>query len=160
MDPMLAWGLGLLTLAIVLLVIEILVPSGGVIGIAAFLVSVVGVVALFRYDAAWGAAGSLMVVVAIPASIYAWVRIFPSTPIGRAMMGSENPEPDSIAKSAEPGIAQGTRATALTDLHPVGFIELDGKRLDARARGSLIDAGTEVVVVTSSGMQLEVEPAD
>lgn len=164
MDPLLAWGIGLLVFALVLLLVELFVPSGGVIGAGALVAAIAGVVALFRFDVTWGAAGSLVVLVAIPASFVAWVKIFPSTPIGRAMMGGDEPEPEAVVASTQrkpsEDLAVGTTGQAATDLHPVGYIEIEGVRLDAVARGGLIDVGESVVVVSVRGMQIEVERAE
>ena len=61
----------------------------------------------------------------------------------------------SNAKSAPPPV--GTLARAATDLRPVGKIEIDGVRLDARSEGAWITAGTNVRILRSEGNEIIVE---
>lgn len=163
MDPLI-WGLALLAIAAALLLLELFVPSGGVIGLVALVVGVAGVVGLYRADTMWGVAGTLAVVAAIPTSFFLWTKVFPSTPIGRMMMGGDEVDEasaraDSFDDAHEPDVAVGTMGKALTDLHPIGFVEIEGERYDAISRSTLIDAGDAVRVTGRSGVQVEVDRA-
>ncbi|MEO0512324.1 MAG: NfeD family protein [Planctomycetota bacterium] len=164
MDPSLAWGLGLMVVALALLALEVFVPSGGVIGAVALIVAVAGLVGLYRADTLWGVAGTLLVVASVPTAVFFWAKVLPSTPIGRAMLGSDDVDEasaaaDSFAERDEPVAANGATGRALTDLHPIGYVEIEGVRHDAMSRGVLIDAGDQVRVVGRSGVQLEVDRA-
>lgn len=173
MDP-LVWGLGLLGVALGLLILEIFVPSGGVIGIVALVVAIAGLVGLYRTDTLWGVAGTLAVIVSVPMALWTWVKVFPNTPIGRAMMGGDDSPgdgsfgdgpgahaPDGSREALGTGGLPpvGSTGQALTDLHPSGFVEIDGKRYDALAQATLVDAGEAIVVTGRSGAQVEVDRA-
>lgn len=165
METMLVVGLGLLALSIVLIMIEAFVPSGGVIGLVALCCAIAGVVALFRHSVTWGVSGLLMVVVLGPMSFLWAVRMLPSTPLGRKLIG---PSPDEIAREVQAGGMSArsdrmalidARGVAKTDLRPVGVVEIDGKRYDAAAEGPLIDRGQAVRVTGVDSMQLRVRAA-
>lgn len=164
METVLVVGLGLLALSLVLIMIEAFVPSGGIIGLTAGVCAIAGVVALFRYSTMWGVSGLLVVVVLGPICFLWAIRMLPNTPVGRMLIG---PAPDEIARSVQTG-EQATRTLrmalidaegrAVTDLRPIGLIEINGQRHDAVAEGALIDRGTPVRVTGVDGMQIRVRP--
>ncbi len=51
----------------------------------------------------------------------------------------------------------GNRGVALTVLRPGGMVEVDGRRLDARAQGEFIEQGAEIEVIGVDGAQLVVD---
>ena len=61
----------------------------------------------------------------------------------------------SSVRSAPPPV--GTLACSVTDLRPVGKIEIDGVRFDARSEGAWISSGTNVRILRSEGNELIVE---
>ena len=162
METMLLVGLGLLALSLVLIMVEAFVPSGGVIGLAALCCAIAGVVALFRHSTTWGLSGMLTVVVLGPMCFFWAIRMLPTTPLGRKLIG---PSPDEIARDVQAGGLDArtgrmalidARGVAKTDLRPVGVVEIDGKRYDAAAEGPLIDRGQAVRVTGVDSMQLRV----
>ncbi|MBL8759125.1 MAG: hypothetical protein JNK35_11930, partial [Phycisphaerae bacterium] len=50
MEPLLLWGLGLLAASLLIVVIELFLPSAGVLALVATAVAIAGVVCLFRHD--------------------------------------------------------------------------------------------------------------
>ncbi|MEM1071230.1 MAG: NfeD family protein [Planctomycetota bacterium] len=168
MDPMLIWGLSLLGAAVLLIVVEMFVPSGGVIAVTAGVVGLAGVVCLFRMDQngpLWGTAGILSLLILFPSSFFVWAKILPSTPVGRALIGEVAEETKREREDAEDSARQafealvGLHGTAVTDLRPVGIIEIDGDRHDALAEGVAIEAGQPVRVTSARANQLRVRPA-
>ena len=59
-------GLALLAASLLLIVVEVFVPSGGVISLVAAVVAVAGVVCLFRVSVLWGFAGLLSMAILAP----------------------------------------------------------------------------------------------
>lgn len=165
METVLVLGLGLLALSLVLIMVEALVPSGGLIGLTSLVCAVAGVVALFRHSTMWGASGVLVLVVLGPMCFLWAVRMLPHTPLGRKLIG---PDPDEIAREVQTG-GQAERAArlalidatgrAVTDLRPIGLVEINGQRHDAVAEGALIDRGTPVRVTGVDGLQIRVRAA-
>lgn len=158
METMLVAGLGLLAVSLILIMIEAFVPSGGIIGLVAGCCAIAGVVALFRYSSMWGLSGMLTVLVLGPMCFFSAVRMLPNTPLGRSLIG---PAPEEIARDLhaddENRLAlMDARGTAVTDLRPIGLVEIDGQRHDAVAEGGLIDRGAPVRVTGVDGLQIRV----
>ena len=63
-----------------------------------------------------------------------------------------------IRDSALP--APGTRGTAITDLRPLGEIDIAGGRYQARATQGQIDRGAAVEVVSRKDFALQVKKAE
>jgi len=164
MDTLLLIGLGLLGLSVLLVVLEAFVPSGGVIGIGALISAIAGIVFLFRYEPIWGAIGLLATAILGPMVFVFSIKMLPSTPIGRSMMGRSGEEiaQDQYearkAQQSERSKLIDAHGVAITDMRPGGIIEIDGSRHDAIAQGGIIDRGTPVRVTKVEGISIQVQP--
>ena len=161
-EAYLYWGLGLLAAGVLLLVVEVFVPSGGVIAVLAALTSIAGIVMLFFHSTTWGLVGSLTFLVAAPTVFAFWVKVWPHTYFGRKMMGEkplEQVESERLAAEEERrrwlGLL-GKEGLAMTDLRPVGVVRIDGQRYDALAETTMIAAGQKVRVTVVEGSQIKV----
>ncbi len=166
-STLLIWGLGLLALALLFVVIDLFVPTMGILAVTALITAIAGVICLFRYDTTWGVIGSLLVLFGGPALAVLGLQMFPHTPIGRRLIlrDPESPE-DGEAGGASPGgtasknelfALVGRDGVVVTDLRPVGSVEIGGKRYDALAETGLIRAGTAVKVTSvADGLQIRV----
>ena len=159
---MLVWGLGLLAAALLLVVVEVFVPSGGVIAFVATGAAVAGVYCLFRVSVSWGIIGILAVIVLGPLAFGFALRIWPSTPMGRKMLGERPPEQVEAEKLAELKERErlaalvGAEGLVLMDLRPVGIVEVQGQRFEAKSETSIIRAGTRVRVTMVEPNQIRV----
>ncbi|MBL8964094.1 MAG: hypothetical protein KF787_10010 [Phycisphaeraceae bacterium] len=165
-NTLLVWGVSLLAVAALLLVIEIFVPSGGLIGTLSIASAIAGIICLWRHDTVWGAAGTLGTMVAGPIIFFQGLKIWRHTPLGRRMVG-ELPEEvqqarrDEEARQARELLALvGAEGEAITDLRPVGVVRIKGKRYDALSETYLIPAGSRVRVVLAEPNQIKVRQAD
>lgn len=164
MDDMLVWGLALMVLAAVLLVIEMFVPTGGVLGMAATAVAIAGVVCLWRYNELYGAGGLLVSIVAGPTAAYYGLKLYRHTPLGRKMIGAPDDAEIEAQRAAEQAERDKSAALlgrigeAITDLHPSGTVLLDGQRYDALSDTSWVKRGQKVRVTGVSVAQLKVRP--
>lgn len=159
---MLFWGLGLLAAALLLVVIEVFVPSGGLIAIISTGCAIAGIYCLFRVSPTWGIIGILCVIFMGPAAFAFALRVWPSTPIGRKMMGTKSAEQVEAEKLAELKERErlaalvGAEGVVLTDLRPVGVVQIGTQRYDALAEASFIRAGTKVRVTVVEPNQIKV----
>lgn len=149
----LVWGVGLLAGALLLIFVEVFVPSGGLIALMAGAAAIAGIWQLFLYDTVWGVIGILGTLFMAPVVISFALKMLPSTPIGRKMFfGESSPEAAEQQRAEESAALDsmhalvGVEGEAVTDLRPVGVVRLDGRRFDALAEGAYIDAGTPVRV--------------
>ena len=159
---MLFWGLGLLAAALLLVVIEVFVPSGGLIAFISAGSAIAGVFCLFKVSPTWGLIGILCVVILGPLTFSFALRVWPSTPMGRKMMGEQTPEQIEAARQAELKERErlasliDAEGVVLTDLRPVGVVQIGGERFDALAESAFIRAGTKVKVTVVASNQIKV----
>lgn len=163
-EEMLYWGLGLLAAALLLVIIEVFVPSGGLISVLSLGCAVAGVVCLFRYSTTWGLLGIAAVIFLGPMAFGFALKIWPQTPIGRRMLAEKPPEQveaerlEAVREREAMLALVGAEGTVRTDLRPVGVIEINGQRREALAETALIKAGTRVRVTSVENAQIRVRP--
>jgi len=162
-QAMLVWAVLLLGAAAALFVVEVFVPSGGVIGIVSALCLVGGIVCMFGVDTTAGLVTSILAVVAIPPAIFAAMKVFPNTPVGQWLtLGNDDASPDP--NDAPPGFTRqinaGDQGDALTDLRPVGACRINGQRVECIAVGPAIEPGQKVRVVSAEGFETRVRAID
>lgn len=161
-EGLLFWGMGLLAAGLLLVVLEVFVPSGGLIAIAAIGCAVGGVVCLFRYGTTWGIVGVAAVLVLGPMAAGFALRVWPHTPMGRKVFGersAEEVEAERLAAIKERerlAALYGAEGVVLTDLRPVGLVEIGGKRYEALSESTFVGAGSRVRVTVVEGNQLKV----
>ena len=159
------WAILAIGLAVVLFLLELLIPSGLVLGTASMICLVVGIILLFRVNTTLGLIGAIISLLLVPVLFSIAVRIWPQTPIARLLSLKDPRGPSSgeqvngsAARPPEPDprVATGARGRALTDLRPVGTCLFDGRRVECLAEGGLIRAGDDVQVVSLDGMHVKV----
>ncbi|NBC10652.1 MAG: hypothetical protein GVY24_02825 [Planctomycetes bacterium] len=154
------WGVLLIGAAIMLFFVEVVVPAGGLIGLAGAAALVTGVVLLFRVDTTFGLIGAIAALIALPIVIGLALKVWPDLPVGRLLILRSEKRDDAEAGD-EPEAAPGTpnvgrTGEAMTDLRPIGTCVIDGKRQECLASGGMIEAGEAVRVVSVDGMQIKV----
>lgn len=143
------WPLALLGVGLGLLIAEVFLPSGGILGIlaaaslltSAYLASTVSVTFATR----WLLAEAVLIPAAWVAALYG----LPRTRLGRQVYlrpPSDAELESRDVRSTQPGRV-GDPCRALTPLRPSGMVEMDGRRIEAMAETGLIAAGAAVTVV-------------
>lgn len=169
----LIWGVVLFGVALVLLVLELFVPSGGLISVVAGVALVGSVAAFFTHDPAWGFTAAGIYLVLSPLVIVTLLRFWTHSRVGRKLvLGGEEEDyeadPEAAAARSEEARRRrvselaalvGSRGLAETSLRPVGTVRIEGRRIDALAESGIIDAGSPVEVVAAYDNQLKVRIA-
>jgi membrane-bound ClpP family serine protease len=156
------WGLILLGAAVLIVVVELFVPSGGALALMAGAAAIAGIICMFKADMAWGFSSLLAVLILVPAALTFGLRIWPSTPLGRRIIGApteEQVEEQRVAQEAERKQRDrliGAEGIVLQDLRPIGVVEVNGRRYDARAESRFIQTGSRVKVVAVDALELKV----
>jgi membrane-bound ClpP family serine protease len=162
MDPMLVWGLVLMGSAVLLLVVELFVPSGGIISITSAVLAIAGVVCLWRYDTMAGLGGALSVMVLGPAAIAFMVKVWPNTPMGRRLINAPSEEEVFAQRQQEEQQRNqrlaliGKEGKVVTDLRPIGLVEIEGQRYEVLSETHFVPAGSRVKVTQADMSQLKV----
>lgn len=162
LDP-LAWAALLMLLGVSLAVLEIFVPSGGVIGFLS-IASVLSAIGLAFYRGPWYGLSFLgMAVFAIPAVLVAALHYWPETPIGRRVMlgapKSEEVLPHEDQRRQLKALV-GRVGQAMSLMLPSGAVLIDGEHVDALSEGMAIEKGQLVQVVEVRGTRVVVRPTD
>jgi len=161
-STLLLWGFALLGAALLLLVIELFVPSGGIIGVAALAVAIAGVVLFWRVSVIWGVTSTALVLILTPIAINFGLKIMPHTPMGKHLFLDDDAETTEARQARHEAQREqelalvGAVGTARTDLHPIGTAEIEGTRIEVLAEGGAIDAGTPVRVTRIEANQVRV----
>ncbi len=145
-------GIALLAVSLLLIVVEVFVPSGGLLSLVAVGCGIASLVFLFRYDTTWGLIGTLTLLIAGPLTIAFAFKVWPHTRMGRTMMGikpEEQVEREQLAelRERERIISMvGKEAVVAVDLRPTGLIQIGGvgERMEASAETGMIPAGVKV----------------
>lgn len=157
---MLETAMFLIILALAVFVIEIFVPSGGLLGILSFLLLMSGVVFLFMHDTTVGMVGLMLSLVLVPVAIVVALKIFPQTPIGRLMTLNESQKAGSIVldpvRDKDPGSLVGAEGVCESELRPVGNCRINGHRLECLAEEGFLPAGTPIRVAAVRGIEIRV----
>lgn len=132
----------LLLAGVVLLVAEMLLPSGGVLGVLAAVCLAASVVASFRIDSRMGFGLLVAIVIAVPVGGMLWMKVFPRTFAGRRMiLGPVK------AESVPESVGVGQTGVAVSELRPTGVCQFGAERLEARAERGIIPAGARIRVI-------------
>lgn len=157
------WATLLLLLGLALIVLEMFIPSGGVLGLLSTLSILAAIVLAFVDGPGTGLAFVLTTVVAIPAILAAAVRVWPDTPMGRhILLRVPTPEevlPDSPLRRELKSLV-GKYGVARSVMLPSGVVVIDGQPIDAIGQGVAIEPGQRIKVVEVRGTRVVVRPDD
>src|SRR5690606_24875432 len=128
----------LVVVGFAMLVLEVLLPSGGVLSILSAAAFVAGIIIAFRTGGATTGFTFITVVLVLAPTVMALAfRYLPYTPIGKALLG-EAPKDEDVLPSDPRRLLIGKVGVARTKMLPSGSIEIDGQMIDAVARGGAI----------------------
>ncbi len=158
-ESLLIWGVLLIGLALVLIVAEAFIPSGGIISLTAAALAVAGVVCMFKVDWRWGVAGTGALLVLGPLAFLFALQLMPSTKVGRQLMFGEGGQERTLSGDeggSEFDALVGAEGVVMTDLRPVGAVRIGDRRVDALAEIAYIPAGSRVRVTAVEGTTIRV----
>jgi len=154
-------AISLLIVGLLLLLAEVFIPSGGILGTITVTVLIV---AIFCAWSAWGRSQPrvfwlflVTLLVLVPSTLIGAFRALPHTRFGRQVL-LEAPSPDRL----EPFVGESARlerfvgriGKALTLLNPGGLVSVDGERLHAFSEGLLIDQNDPIRIVAVRGTRV------
>lgn len=141
---------------VLLLGFEVFLP-GGILGIIAGLCLLGGTgFAFVEFGLSGGLIALVVAVVLVAAVLYFEVAILPKTAMGKKLFLQKTI--DGTSSPARERDYVGTVGVTLTALGPSGFIEIDGKRLEAFSRSGFLEADVPVTVVGTDNFRLIVTP--
>jgi len=157
------WVLLLLIVGLAVMVLEVFLPSGGILGFLSLTAIVAAIATAFlEMGATAGFVVLAVATVVVPTVLALAFRWFPETPLGRRVLPPP-PDPADVAPAAARRLELekllGRSGRALSEMLPWGMVEIDGVRVEAQSDGGPIECGAAVQAVSVQGRHLVVAPA-
>ena len=156
----LIWVASLLLLGLAIMVLEVFVPSGGVLGFLSLVaIGAAIVMAFMEQGAGVGMAVLAVAFAAVPAVLAVAFRWFPDTPLGRRVLPPP-PAPEDVIPAADRRrrlrelVGRGGRV--VSELVPWGAVAVGEEQFEAVSETGPVGAGMEIDVVGVQGGALVV----
>lgn len=157
------WALVLLAIGLFVIVMELFIPSAGILGVLATVLILSSVVLGFMQGFGSGGLILLIVVIAVPALLVSMVKIWPHTPLGKMILLKDLKPEDILPNSSHYQRTEGmvgSLGVAQTKMLPSGIVIIDGEKFDAISDGFAVDEGGAVKVIAVRENRIYVEPYD
>lgn len=154
------WSILFMGLGLFIVLMELFVPSAGILTLLASACFFASVVAGFFSSVTAGLSMLLLLLILLPLLLMAMIKIWPKTPIGRRILIEPSGTPDAVVPDWEPGIQDlvGQLGIAQTKMLPSGIVIINGKKFDALSDGLPIDEGQPIRVVAVKNNRIVVVP--
>lgn len=157
------WAVLLLAIGLSLSVMEVFLPSAGLIALLAACSIVASIVMAFRQGTGAGLSVLAGALVAVPVAIIAALYYWPKTAMGRRMLltvpDTSEVLPDSPKQRYLKGLI-GRTGQAKSKMLPSGAVVVDGRTIDAVSEGMPIEIGQWVRVIEVRANRVIVRPID
>ena len=143
-------------IGVFVLIAEIIIPSGGILGIIT--VSLMGYSLYLVFTTISTFVGMVFVIADIimfPIVLFAGIKLLAKSP---ATLKTSLSKADGYSsQSDELDEFMGLTGTVVTDLRPAGTATINSQRVDVVSRGEYLDKGTEIVVLAVEGNRVVVK---
>src|SRR5215218_1664542 len=145
MESYLTIALVLIGLGALLLLAEIVLPTGGILVVASLLFFAVGVGIILYYGTMIeGVVAIVGLAVGLPVAGMIATAAWRKMSLDTVLDTPDSATSPGAAPGAESGALKGRTGKTLSPLRPSGTVEFDGRRVDAMAEGGMLDAGVWV----------------
>lgn len=152
------WPFVFLAIGLLLIMLEVFIPSGGLIGLCSIVCLVLCLWYAFANSVGLGLTFMMIDLVALPLTVALAFSLWSRTPLGRKFF-LRPPAPEEIEVSHTDHhleILVGQVGRSLTPLRPCGHVEIDGRRIDALAEEGFLPAEVPVRVLRIKADQVVV----
>ena len=148
-----------LLLGCALIVLEVFIPSGGILSFFSVVAIVASLAVAFRRDSTTGLTFLVLTMIAVPAVVALAFKYWPLTPMGKAFLGELPSEADIQTDDPRRELV-GRVGIAKSKMLPSGSVLIDDQLIDAMSQGAAIEIGEAVVVVEVKANRVVVRRAD
>ena len=158
MDWWLLFAVFLYVICAVLIMAEVFIPSGGMLGLCAVISLISGVVLFFRHSPVAGWIGIVVALVMVPSLLVLAYKLLPRTRFGRRVLLAPpvRQRGEAIVDMPELNKLLGRIGRVLTPMRPVGMCEFDGQRVECVAENGYVERDRKVKAVRVEGTQVTV----
>lgn len=149
-------------LAIVLALVDLYIPSAGMLLILSFVAAVSSVLFGFKSGTTQGMAMLTLVLASVPILAVVALRVWPNTPVGRRVVLGLPPGQPTTANDQQNALSQWIGHVLISEypLMPSGQITIERRPYNALAEAGYIDAGQRIEVVAVRYRDLIVRVTD
>ena len=144
---------------VVVIIAEIILPSGGILSIAAL--GVFGYSLFIAFNEISMTIGFSFVaadLILIPVLVIVGLKLLARSPVTLRKTLSRKEGVSSQSSELESYV--GTQGNAVTDLRPAGIAVINGKRVDVVTRGEYLEKDSAIIVTAVTGNQIIVRKKD
>jgi membrane-bound serine protease (ClpP class) len=160
--PEIVWAILLMVVGCVLVVLEVFIPSGGIISILAAVAFLASIFIAFLPGPTTGPTTGLIFIattlLAVPTLVALAFKYWPKTPMGKAFLGELPTDAEVLPEDPRRSLV-GRVGIARTKMLPSGAVEIDGQMIDAVTQGQAIEPGAYVIVSEVRANRVVVRPA-
>lgn len=162
MDWWLLFAVFLYVVCAALIVAEVFIPSGGVLGVCATVALVSGVLLFFQHSTATGLIGLVVAVFMVPSLLVLAYKLLPRTRFGRRVLLAPpvRQRGEAITDASELSRLVGRTGRVLTTMRPVGMCDFDSHRIECVAESGYVQRDTQVQAIRVDGTQVTVRVMD
>lgn len=151
MEPI-TWAIILIVVGASLIVLELFIPSGGIIGFLSAAAFIAAVVMGFQIDNSTGLAILVSAILTSGVMLALVVKYWHQTPIGSRSLPPDLDVSEAVVSNLEH--LHSMQGIARSDLMPNGEVDIDGKHYDAVSSGTFISSGSAIQVTDVRGNRL------
>lgn len=150
-------GIGLLVIGLLLICIECMIPSFGIIGLLGSIALIAAIVLGFQSGLAGGFIFLLTAMLGTPVSIHLGFKLLPKMPFGRSFIltGPSSEKEQTVDTGHER--FEGKEGVAKSVLRPSGIALIDDERVAVQTEGEIIEKNSRIKVVKVVGNTVFVE---
>ena len=144
---------------VVVIIAEIILPSGGILSIAALAVFGYSLFIIFNeISMTIGFSFVAADLILIPVLVIVGLKLLARSPVTLRKTLSRKEGVSSQSSELESYV--GRQGNAVTDLRPAGIAVINGKRVDVVTRGEYLDKDSAIIVTAVTGNQIIVRKKD
>jgi membrane-bound ClpP family serine protease len=154
----LAFAIFLYFVCAALILAEVFLPSGGLLGVCALVCLIGGVAIFFQHSTVAGLVGIGIAIAMIPSVLAVAYKIFPKTRFGKSVILTppQREHGDAIPDTPELKGLLGAVGVVLTPLRPVGMCNFSGQRVECVAESGYVDRDKKVKVINVESTKVTV----
>ena len=146
-------------IGILVIIAEIILPSGGILSILATGLFGYSLYLVFTHiSTSAGMAFVIADIVLIPILVYFGIKFLAKSPV--TLRTKLSKEDGVTSQSPDHNDYLGSQGVAVTDLRPSGVAMIEDERLDVVTQGEYIEKQTQIIVIAVRGNQIVVKQKD
>ena len=146
-------------IGILVIIAEIILPSGGILSILATGLFGYSLYLVFTHiSTSAGMAFVIADIILIPILVYFGIKFLAKSPV--TLRTKLSKEDGVTSQSLDHNDYLGSQGVAVTDLRPSGVATIEDERLDVVTQGEYIEKQTQIIVIAVRGNQIVVKQKD